>query len=116
MSLTMTGPNRQWVLHSWSDEQCVQILKNTYEALPEGGKVIIVDLVIPESPEVDVGVQNLFQLYLHIKSMNSTGKERTKKEFEVLSKQAGFSQVQVAAHAFNFSVVELYKNYEPRSS
>ncbi|KAI4294808.1 hypothetical protein MLD38_040867 [Melastoma candidum] len=106
----------KWVLHSWSDEQCVQILKNTYEALPEGGKVMIVDLVIPEAPEVDVGVQNLFQLYLHVKSLNSTGKERTKKEFEVLSKQAGLSQVQVAAHAFNFSVVELYKNYEPRSS
>ncbi|THF96252.1 hypothetical protein TEA_010433 [Camellia sinensis var. sinensis] len=36
------------VLHNWSDEDCVKILKRCREAIPskEGGKVIIIDIVV----------------------------------------------------------------------
>ncbi len=39
----------QWVLHDWSDEEFVRLLKNCYEAISEKGKVIIVDAVVEEN-------------------------------------------------------------------
>ena len=37
----------QWLLHNWSDEACVKILKNCRKAIPEKtGKVIIIDVVL----------------------------------------------------------------------
>ncbi|KAM2879550.1 hypothetical protein FF1_015031 [Malus domestica] len=34
------------ILHSWDDDLCLMILKNCYEALPDNGKVIVVDMVV----------------------------------------------------------------------
>ena len=39
----------QWILHDWSDENCVKILAKCKESIPskeEGGKVIIIDMVV----------------------------------------------------------------------
>ncbi|KAJ7965002.1 putative O-methyltransferase [Quillaja saponaria] len=38
-----------YVLHDWSDEECIKILKNCRKAIPEqNGKVIIVDIVLEQ--------------------------------------------------------------------
>ena len=39
----------QWILHDWSDEDCVKILKRCKEAITynkDGGKVVIIDQVM----------------------------------------------------------------------
>ncbi|KAG5517485.1 hypothetical protein RHGRI_038029 [Rhododendron griersonianum] len=39
----------KWILHDWSDEDCVKILKRCKEAIPSkdnGGKIIIMDIVM----------------------------------------------------------------------
>ncbi|KAL0016166.1 hypothetical protein SO802_003235 [Lithocarpus litseifolius] len=77
-----------------------------YEALPDQGKVIIVDMVIPEAPATTGDDKSLLQLYLFLMNTNPEGKERTEREFESLAKEAGFSGIQVACCAYNFSVVE----------
>lgn len=100
----------KWMLHGWDDEHCVKILKNCYEALPANGKVIVVDLVIPEVPEATLAAKSLFQLDMFMMNMNLRGKERTRREFQSLGEDAGFSHIQVPCSAFNFSVVELYKS------
>ncbi|XP_009770464.1 myricetin 7/4'-O-methyltransferase 2-like [Nicotiana sylvestris] len=44
----------KWILHNWSDEDCVKILKKCKDSIPsreEGGKVIIIDIVL-ENPNV----------------------------------------------------------------
>lgn len=86
------------------------ILKNCYKALPEHGKVIVVDLVILEAPETSLVARSLFQFDMFMMNTNPTGKERTEREFENLAKQAGFSRIQLACSAYNFSVVELFKS------
>ncbi|KAK7844145.1 caffeic acid 3-o-methyltransferase 1 [Quercus suber] len=88
----------------------LKVLKNCYEALPDQGKVIVVDLVIPEAPATAGDDKSLFQLYLFMVNTNPKRKERKDKEFESLAKEAGFSGIQVACCAYNFSVVEFYKN------
>ncbi|KAH9685699.1 Flavone 3'-O-methyltransferase 1 [Citrus sinensis] len=42
----------KFILHDWSDEQYLKILKNCYDALPESGKVIIVESIVPESSQI----------------------------------------------------------------
>lgn len=87
---------KQWILHSWDDEHCLKILKNCYKSLPEYGKVIVVDIVVPETPDTSVAVKSDFQFDLFLMNMNPGGKERTKGEFESLAKEAGFSSIRVA--------------------
>ncbi|CAK7357480.1 unnamed protein product [Dovyalis caffra] len=99
----------KWITHNWDDEHLLKLLKNCYEALPDNGKVIVVDIVVPETPETSVAAKSMLQNYLFITSMNPQGKERTEKEFESLGKEAGFSSVRVACSACNFSLVEFIK-------
>ena len=95
-------------MHNWSDEQCLKILSNCYKALPQKGKVIVVDFVMPEavqSTEADkmaTSFDNLMFL--------DRGSERTMKEFESLCKPSEFSNFQVACRAFSaLGVMEFYK-------
>ncbi|KAK7824643.1 eugenol o-methyltransferase [Quercus suber] len=38
------------ILHNWCDEYCMKLLRNCYEALPNNGKVVIIELLMPKSP------------------------------------------------------------------
>nr|VDD54687.1 unnamed protein product [Brassica oleracea] len=96
-------------INSWDDEHCVKILSNCYQSLPSTGKVIVIDMVIPDFPGGTLLDRSLFQFEMFMMSMNPSGKERTKKEFEVLARLAGFSSVQVPFTSLCFSVVEFHK-------
>ncbi|KAJ0086301.1 hypothetical protein Patl1_08347 [Pistacia atlantica] len=52
------------VLHNWGDEDCVKILKKCCEALPNSGKVIITELIVPEIPETTVSSNIAWELDL----------------------------------------------------
>ncbi|KAI4318660.1 hypothetical protein MLD38_032336 [Melastoma candidum] len=84
-----------WVLHDWSDNDCIRILKNCSDAVPKDkGKVIIVEAVIEEDEEEGEGdgLRGV-RLTLDMVMMSHTkeGKERTRREWEYLLKEAGFS-------------------------
>lgn len=87
----------QWVLHDWSDEECINILKRCREAIPkENGKVIIVEAVIEEGEKnknkyKDVGLMLDMVMMAH----TNFGKERTMKEWEYVIKMAGFNSFNV---------------------
>ncbi|XP_040990697.1 caffeic acid 3-O-methyltransferase-like [Juglans microcarpa x Juglans regia] len=100
----------KWMIHQHVDKDSLKVLKNCYEALPKRGKVIMVDMVVPEVIETSAAHKSLFQLYLFLLNSNSQGKERTKREFESLGKAAGFSSIQVGGFAYGYSLVEFYKN------
>lgn len=80
----------QWILHDWSDEHCAKILKNCYKALPENGKVIIMECILPVTPEPTPEAQGVFHLDLIMLAHSLGGKERSEKEFRDLAKEAGF--------------------------
>ncbi|KAJ9176906.1 hypothetical protein P3X46_012170 [Hevea brasiliensis] len=101
----------KWVLHMWDDQACLKVLKNCYEALPSNGKVIVVDLVVPETTGANAADKSVLQTYLLFTNMNPKRKDRTEREFKTLAKEAGFSHVQVASRAFSFSVVEFLKHF-----
>lgn len=101
---------KQWILHNLDDGHCLKILKKCREALPENGKMIVVDLVLMETPDNSIAARSLFQFDMFMMNTNMTGKERTESEFRDLAREAGFSSIQVACSAFNFSVVEFLKS------
>jgi trans-resveratrol di-O-methyltransferase len=100
----------QSVLHDWSDEECMNILKRCREAITskgKGGKVIIIDVVInEEKDEDDITKMKLAadtNLMIHL-----TGKERDKKEWEKLFFNAGFTHYNIVTSYGINSVIELY--------
>lgn len=97
------------VCHNWSDEKCIEILRNCYKALPPNGKALIVEIIQPEDPE-PTNASKLISTIDNIMFITAGGMERTEKQYESLGKRSGFSKVQVACHALPvLGVMELYK-------
>ncbi|KAK3404105.1 hypothetical protein EUGRSUZ_K00449 [Eucalyptus grandis] len=99
----------KWICHDWSDEHCLKFLKNCYNALPEHGKVIVADCILPELPDTSFATKVAFHADLIMMAHNPGGKERTEKEFEALAKAAGFKRFHIACVAFDH-VMEFLKN------
>ncbi|KAK9130266.1 hypothetical protein Sjap_010753 [Stephania japonica] len=99
----------KWILHNWSDDCCLKLLKNCYEALQDGGKVIVVEGVIPVVPEVDIASEIVHQMDLIMMNRLSGGKERTLEEFEALAKGSGFAGVRLGCCVCSYWVMEFYK-------
>ncbi|KAL8188566.1 hypothetical protein R6Q57_029854 [Mikania cordata] len=99
----------RWILHDWSDAHCLQILKNCYKSLPENGKVIVAECILPEAPDSTTATLNVIHIDVIMLAHSSGDKERTKKEFEALAKQAGFKGFNKAACALNTWVMEFCK-------
>ncbi|TXG74250.1 hypothetical protein EZV62_002829 [Acer yangbiense] len=107
----LTFQMEKFIIHQFDDERCLKILKNCYEAIPINGKVIVVDMLVPDAPETSLAGKSLFQYEFLMMNTNTGGKEKTRREFESLAKEAGFSHIQVPCSAYNFSVVEFYKSF-----
>ncbi|PHU16329.1 Caffeic acid 3-O-methyltransferase [Capsicum chinense] len=98
------------VLHNWDDEYCVKVLKNCWEALPKDGKVVVIEQIQAEYPEMNLLCKHSFSMDIAMMTMVGGGKERTKQQFEALAKQAGFTTaLKTVARAYYSWVVELYK-------
>ncbi|XP_058003607.1 caffeic acid 3-O-methyltransferase-like [Hevea brasiliensis] len=100
----------KWILHDWDDDQCMKILKNCYDALPEFGKVIVVESVVPEFVQTDVISRNVFKLDMNMLVANQGGKERTEKELETLARGAGFAAIKLIYCAYCYTISEFYKS------
>ncbi|KAK1412655.1 hypothetical protein QVD17_34078 [Tagetes erecta] len=104
----------KWILHDWGDSYCIKLLKNCWEALPENGKVVVVDAIIPD-PESDISSidevsKTAFGSDIIMLIANPGGKERTAKEFDVLAKEAGFTSMEIVCGVSTFWIIEFYKN------
>jgi hypothetical protein len=89
------------VLHDWSDEQCVAILRNCARAMKPGGKVAVVEMVVP-----DDGTPSLAQIMDLNMLVMLPGRERTEAEFNALFQAAGLSAARVTPTHSPFSLVE----------
>lgn len=82
----------KWIIHDWNDEQSIAILKNIRKQIPANGKLILVDSVVPDTPEPH------FSKFIDLNMLVMTGgKERTASEFKTLLAAAGFRLVRVVS-------------------
>ncbi|XP_010520934.1 PREDICTED: caffeic acid 3-O-methyltransferase-like [Tarenaya hassleriana] len=98
----------KWICHDWNDEQCLKLLKNCGEALPDNGKVIVAEWILPTVPDSSLSAKIVSHTDIIILDV-STGKERTEDEFEALAKGAGFRGFQVVCNVFGTYIMEFLK-------
>ncbi|KAK9205093.1 hypothetical protein WN943_015360 [Citrus x changshan-huyou] len=100
---------QKWILHDWSDEHCLKLLKNCYKSIPEDGKVIVVESILPDLPETSTLLKRNSQIDVLMMTQNPGGKEQTKHEFMTLATGAGFSGIRFECFTCNLWVMEFYK-------
>jgi len=89
------------VLHDWTDEQCVTILANCARSLRPGGRVIIVEFVLPDGDEFsEARMMDLNMLVM------LPGRERSAAEYEALLEKAGLKHVATHPTTTAFSLIE----------
>jgi SAM-dependent methyltransferase len=80
------------ILHDWDDEQSVAILRNCRRSLADGGRLLILEQVLPAGDEPSYAkVLDLIMLLM------LGGKERTESEWQVLLEQGGFELQNITA-------------------
>ncbi|KDP24740.1 hypothetical protein JCGZ_25489 [Jatropha curcas] len=85
------------------------LLKNCYAALPDDGKIIVIELLVPETVDTNEETRITFQLDLIMLAQFADGKERSRSQYESLATKAGFSGLKLECHFGNFWVMEIYK-------
>jgi caffeic acid 3-O-methyltransferase len=82
----------KYILHDWSDEDCIKILKSCHEASDDNVTIVINDAVVPSAREIqqDANKKNARTLMGDMIMMLIGGKERTKKQWNALAHSAGF--------------------------
>lgn len=89
------------IIHDWDDAKSLTILKNCHAAIPEDGKLLLVESVIPP------GNDFCFAKFLDLTMLLIPGgKERTENEYRELYEAAGFSLDLVVGTASEINVVE----------
>ncbi|XP_048334685.2 cathecol O-methyltransferase 1 [Ziziphus jujuba] len=97
------------IMHDWNDEKCIKLLKNCYNAIPENGKVIVVDAVLPVKPETSAKVKRVSEVNVLMMTQHPGGKERSKQEFLALATASGFGGVKFVCCVSAFWVMEFFK-------
>ncbi|KAJ8762809.1 hypothetical protein K2173_022938 [Erythroxylum novogranatense] len=100
----------KFILHDWSDEYCLKLLKNRWKALPNHGKLIVMDSVLSSRPENNVTSQIVFGKDVFMLGQCTGGKERIQKQFEALASKSGFSGCELKCSAHCNWVMEFHKS------
>jgi cyclopropane fatty-acyl-phospholipid synthase-like methyltransferase len=90
------------VIQNFEDEHGVRILRNCHRAMKEGGRVLVVECVIPGPNEPHLGKLADIEIFI----MTDGGRERTKQEYEALFGAAGLRIGRVVPTNSPWSIVE----------
>jgi hypothetical protein len=93
------------VLHDWSDEQCLRILKNCNSSMPPDARLLVIELDLPP------GNQPHFGKYVDMNIMLQTegGYQRSEEQHRVLFAASGFRLSRVVPTTSALSVTEARK-------
>jgi hypothetical protein len=93
------------ILHDWDDERAVRILRNCERAMPTGGRLLVVESVLPLGNEPSFGkLLDLTMLVI------PGGLERTEEEFRALLETAGFRLTKIVPTTADVCVIEGVKH------
>jgi hypothetical protein len=89
------------ILHDWDDERSLTILRQICQVIPDQGKLLVVELVLPEGNEPFLGKW----LDLHMLVLLG-GQERTVAQYTALLHTAGFELTRVVSTSEAQSIIE----------
>ncbi|CAN6460674.1 unnamed protein product [Victoria cruziana] len=100
----------KWVLTTWSDEECKKILENCHKALPEKGKVIACEPVVPENTDDSERTRALLAGDIFVMAIYSAkGKHRTESEYRDIGAAAGFTNFRAFYVDHFYTLMEFIK-------
>lgn len=89
------------ILHDWGDEQCLKILANCRQAMPETARLVIIERPIPTD-----GTPSLAIAWdVHMAVNNIGGRERTYEEYRKLLRLAGLRLVDARPLALDMAAL-----------
>ncbi len=89
------------IIHDWDDERSLKILNNIRKAIPENGKLLLVESVIPGENEPHFGK------FLDLIMLTMTGgRERGEEEYRALLEKADFRLNRIIPTGSFISIVE----------
>ena len=92
------------IIHDWDDERAVKILDNIRAAMPDDGKVLIVETVVP------AGNEPHYSKLLDLEMLTSPGGvERTEEEYRELLAAAGLRLARIIPTSSPYSIIEAVK-------
>ena len=94
------------IIHDWDDESAVKILDNCRKAMNPGGKILIVETVIPDGNEPNFGK------WLDLMMLVVGGKERTESEYREILAQAGLKLKKITVTTSEISIIEAISREE----
>jgi hypothetical protein len=89
------------IIHDWSEEQCLTILGHCRRAMRPSGRVLIIEMVLPDGDTPHPG--KMLDLMMLV---GPGGRERTEREYNELLAKAGFRLTRVVPTASAVSIVE----------
>ena len=89
------------IIHDWTDEQSIQILNNCRKVIPDHGRLLIIEAVVPTGNEPSLA-KDFDMTMLTFPG----GVERTEEEYRSLLEQAGFQLSSITPTATMVSIVE----------
>ena len=89
------------IIHDWDEERAALVLRNCRDALAPGGKILLIEMVVPQDNEPSFAqAMDLNMLAI------LGGRERTEKEYRTLLDASGFRLERVTPTHSPFSVIE----------
>lgn len=89
------------IIHDWTDDDAVTILRNIRTAMAPGGKLLLFEMVLPELANPFIGL--LLDLEMLV---TAGGRERTRAEYANLLARTGFRLTSVTGTVTPLSIVE----------
>jgi hypothetical protein len=89
------------IIHDWTDEQCATILGHCRQSIAPGGRLLIVETVLPAGDTPHLG-----KIYDMVMLVFPGGQERTEAEYASLLATSGFRLNRVVPTASAVSIVE----------
>jgi hypothetical protein len=91
-----------FVIHNWDDQQAIKILQNCRQGMTETGKLLLVEMIMPEGNEPFVGK------LIDLESLLTTpgGRERKEDEYRDLLTKAGFEIKRIIPTQTANSIIE----------
>jgi hypothetical protein len=89
------------IIHDWSDDDAVTILRNIRTAMAPNGKLLLLEMVLPERANAFIGMLLDLEMLVAV-----GGRERTRGEYANLLARSGFRLTRVTGTVTPLSIIE----------
>ena len=92
------------IVHNWNDDDALTILQNVLTAMPEDGRVLFLDMLLPEGDEPHLGKE----MDMRLLALYDGGRERGREEYISLLAKAGLSVRRIFDLPYALSLIEAF--------